>query len=72
MNISPDRTDENPWISYVDRMPTEADADSIGDVVWLRSNFWETLVRVSRGKPVDGTLWKYTDRFMKSKKENQK
>ncbi len=50
------------WVDVTERPPTAEDADSKGDVLFLRSNFWECLGKVSSGIPVDATKWKRTAR----------
>ncbi len=51
------------WILLARRRPTPDDADSAGDVVFLRSGAWECLGRISRGVPIDATAWKHTERW---------
>lgn len=42
---------------HLDRMPTQEDANSIQDVVWLRSDS-DTLVRWYKEKPIDADYWR--------------
>jgi hypothetical protein len=57
------------WIS-VGTPPTEADADSNGDVVWLRSHVWDCLGKVSKGIPADATDWKHSVIFLQRTMHN--
>jgi hypothetical protein len=43
-------------VLITERLPTAADADQRGDVLWLRSQHWWCLGRWHK-VPVDATAW---------------
>lgn len=50
------------WTALTERQPTMADADSNGDVLFLRSGAGDCLGRVKTGIPADATHWRHTGR----------
>lgn len=62
MQAPPATESQGGWIALDMRKPTAADADSNGDVLWLRSGAWDCLGRVQSGIPADATHWRPTGR----------